>query len=66
MIPSSTKNRTQPPNELNSTFPPLSSKLVLAIVTIFFLVSAISNNSKLAVDPVLVVILATVGRSVIL
>ena len=39
---------------------------MLAIVTIFFFVSDTVNNSKLAFEPVLVTMFATVGMSVIL
>ena len=46
--------------------PVASLKLVLATVTIFFFVSATTKLLRLALDPVLVTMFATVGISVIL
>ena len=59
-------NLFESPSVKKSVLPVASLKLVLAIVTIFFFVRAMLNNSKLALDPVLVTMFATVGISVIL
>ena len=60
ITPSLISNLFAVPNVKKSVLPVASLKLVLAIVTIFFFVSDTVNNSKLAFEPVLVTIFATV------